>query len=116
MTRMEGEHTLLRVFVGETDKFNGQPLYQAIVRMLRKEGIAGATVLKGVMGYGANSVLHTANLLRLSQAMPMVVEVGDSRENIDRILPRLDGMIHQGLVTMERVAVIRYGTREESGE
>jgi len=113
MTRMEGEHTLLRVFVGETDRYDGQPLYQAIVRMLRKEEIAGATVLKGVMGYGANSVLHTANLLRLSQAMPMVVEVVDSRDNIDRILPKLDAMIGQGLVTMERVAVMRYAPKDK---
>ncbi len=108
MKRLEGEHTLLRIFIGETDRYHGQPLYRAIVQRLRKERIAGVTVLKGVMGYGANSVLHSANLLRLSESMPMVIEVVDSRDHIDRVLPALDEMIGEGLVTLERVAVLRY--------
>jgi hypothetical protein len=111
MPRLEGEHTLLRVFTGENNSYKGQPLYRAIVEMLRKEGLAGATVLRGICGFGATSVLHTSNLLRLSQDLPLVIEVVDSRENIDRILPILDEMIGEGLVTMERVGVVRYGPK-----
>jgi PII-like signaling protein len=112
--RLEGEHTLLRIFVGEADRYDAQPLYRAIVQRLRKERIAGVTVLKGVMGYGANSVLHSANLLRLSESLPMVIEVVDSRDNIDRVLPMLDEMIKEGLVTLERVAVLRYEPKDRA--
>ncbi len=111
MQRMEGEHTLLRAYVGEDNTYKGQPLYRAVVEMLRKEGIAGATVLRGICGFGATSVLHTSNLLRLSQDLPLVIEVVDNRENIDRILPLLDEMIGEGLVTMERVGVVRYAPK-----
>lgn len=116
MRRLEGEHTLVRVFVGESDRWHGQPLYSAIVQRLRKEGIAGVTVLRGVMGYGANSMLHTASLLRLSGDLPMVIEVVDSREHIDRVLPILDEMIDEGLVTLERVAVLRYEPKGKTEE
>jgi len=114
--RLEGEHTLLRIFIGESDRYHGQPLYRAIVQRLRKERIAGATVLKGVMGYGGNSMLHTANLLRLSGDLPMVIEVVDSREHIDRVLPMLDEMIGEGLVTLERVAVLRYEPKGKAAD
>ncbi|MBN2081557.1 DUF190 domain-containing protein [bacterium] len=116
MDRLEGEHTLLRIFIGESDRWHGQPLYRAIVEMLRKEKIAGCTVLRGVMGYGANSILHTANLLRLSESLPVVIEVVDSRERIDAVLPKLDEMIGEGLVTMERVAVLRYAPKTRQGQ
>ena len=115
MQRLEGEHTRLRVYIGEDDQCGGKPLYRAIVTMLRKEGLAGATVLRGLMGYGANSVLHTANLLRLSQDLPVVIEIVDSRENVDRILPKLDEMISEGMVTLERVGVLRYAPRKHKG-
>ena len=116
MARLEGEHTRVRIFIGEDDRCGAEPLYSAIVHMLRREGIAGATVLRGVMGFGANSVLKTANILRLSQDLPLVVEVVDTRENIDRVLPKLDEMISEGLVTLERVGVFRYAPKGHDGE
>lgn len=114
MQRLEGEHTLLRIFIGESNTYKGQPLYRVVVEMLRKEGIAGATVLRGICGFGATSVLHTSNLLRLSQDLPLVVEVVDNRENIDRILPLLDEMISEGMVTLERVGVVRYAPKDNT--
>ncbi len=108
MRVMEGEQLLMRVFVGEADKFEGRPLFQALVEMLRREKIAGATVLRGVVGFGAKSHLHTTHLLRLSQDLPMVIEVVDSEANIDRIMPQVDRMVRDGLVTMEPVRVVRY--------
>jgi len=108
MERLEGEHTRVRIYIGEHDRSGRDLLYEEIVRMLRREGIAGATVLRGVMGFGANSILKTASILRLSSDLPIVIEVVDSRENIDRILPELNGMITEGMVTMERVCVLRY--------
>jgi len=106
--RLEGHGTLLRVFVGESDQWHGKPLYQAIVRRLREEGIAGATVIRAIEGYGAKSHLHTARILRLSEDLPLVVEVVDTEENIRRVLPMLDEMVADGLVTLERVEVITY--------
>lgn len=111
MERLEGEHTRLRIYIGDNDAWKGQPLYRAIVEALRRERIMGATVLRGVMGYGAKSVLHTSNLLRLSADLPLIIEVVDTHDNINRVLPLLDGMIREGLVTMERVAVLRYEPR-----
>ena len=115
MERLEGEHTRLRVYIGEHDRHGRDPLYDAIVRMLRREGIAGATVVRGVMGFGANSILKTANILRLSDDLPLVIEVVDTRENIDRVLPKLDEMIDEGMVTMERVSVVRYAPKSYGG-
>ena len=106
--RLEGTGTLLRVFVGESDTWHGRPLYQAIVRRLREEGIAGATVIRAIEGYGAKSHLHTARILRLSEDLPLVVEVVDTEEHIRRVLPMLDEMVSDGLVTLEHVEVITY--------
>ena len=112
MKRLDGEHTRIRLYIGESDRYGNQPMYRAIVQMLRSEGIAGATVVRGVMGFGANSVLKTANLLRLSEDLPMIIEVVDSRENIDRVLPKLDSMMEEGMITLERVCVIRYEPKD----
>lgn len=99
---------LLRVFVGESDRHNHRPLYEAIVLKAREAGLAGATVVRGVMGFGKHSILHTAKILRLSEDLPMVVEIADSLERIEQFLPLLDEMISDGLVTLEKVRVIQY--------
>ncbi len=99
---------LLRIFVGESDRHGHRPLYEAIVLKARETGLAGATVLRGVMGFGKHSVLHTAKILRLSEDLPMVIEIADSLEHIEHFLPTLDEMISDGLVTLERVRVIQY--------
>jgi PII-like signaling protein len=99
---------LLRIFVGESDRHGHRPLYEAIVLKAREAGLAGATVVRGVMGFGKHSVLHTAKILRLSQDLPMLVEIADSLERIELFLPLLDEMISDGLVTLERVRVIHY--------
>jgi uncharacterized protein len=106
--RFEGERTLMRVHIGESDRWQGKPLYQAIVELLRRENFSGVTVLRGVGGYGSSSVYHTEKILRLSQDLPIVVEVVESNERIEAILPRLDEMIGGGLVTLEKVRVILY--------
>lgn len=102
------EGYLLRIFLGESDSLDHRPLYEAIVLKAREEGLAGATVLRGVMGFGKNSVLHTAKILRLSEDLPMVIEIVDSKERIDRFLPVLDQIMSDGLVTIERVRVLDY--------
>jgi PII-like signaling protein len=99
---------LLRVFIGESDKHGYHALYEAIVLKAREAGLAGATVLRGVMGFGKHSVLHTAKILRLSEDLPMVIEIVDSLEKIERFLPVLDEIISDGLVTLEKVRVIQY--------
>lgn len=99
---------LLRIFVGESDRHGHHPLYQAVVLKARETGLAGATVVRGVMGFGKNSVLHTAKILRLSEDLPMVIEIADSLEHIEHFLPVLDEMMTDGLVTLERVQVIQY--------
>lgn len=114
--RSGGEKVLMRIFVGESDRHGHRPLYEALVELLRKEGLAGATVLRGVSGFGAHSVYHTAKLLRLSTDLPMVVEVVDSQEKIDAVMPRIDEMMDGGLITLEKVTVIRYSHhRDKSG-
>jgi PII-like signaling protein len=102
------EGYLLRVFVGESDKHGHVPLYEAIVSKAREAGLAGATVLRGVMGFGRHSVMHTAKILRLSEDLPMIVEIVDSLERIEAFLPILDTMVLEGLVTLEQVRVIHY--------
>jgi len=102
------EGYLLRVFVGESDKVGHRPLYEEIVLKAREAGLAGATVLRGVMGFGKNSILHTAKILRLSEDLPMVVEIVDSLEKVEAFVPALDEMIKDGLVTIEKVRVIQY--------
>jgi PII-like signaling protein len=99
---------LLRIFVGESDRHGHHPLYEAIVLKAREAGLAGATVLRGVMGFGKNSILHTAKILRLSEDLPMVVEIVDSREKVEKFLPLLDEMISDGLVTIEKVTTMQY--------
>ena len=104
------ESVLLRIFIGENDKHEHRPLYEAIVLKAREMHLAGATVLRGPMGFGRSSRLHTAKILRLSEDLPFVIELVDTAENIDRFLPELDAMMGSGLVTMENVRVLRYGT------
>jgi len=106
--RFAGEGKLLRVFIGESDLHGGKPLYQALVERVRAEGLAGATVLRGIEGFGASSHLHTSRILRLSEDLPIVVEIVDTTENIDRILPVVDEMVGDGMVTVERVEVLTY--------
>jgi uncharacterized protein len=106
--RMEGEGQLLRVFIGESDRWEGKPLYEAIVELVRREGLAGATVLRGIEGFGADSRLHTARILRLSEDLPVVIEIVDTEENVQRVLPMLDEMVGEGMLTVEGVHVIAY--------
>ena len=103
---------LLRIFIGESDRWHGKPLYEAIVLKARELHLAGATVLRGPMGFGANSRLHTARVLRLSEDLPMVIEIVDSEEKINALLPHIEGMVDEGLVTLENVRVIRYRERD----
>ena len=103
---------LLRVFLGESDQWHGKPLYEAIVMKARELHLAGATVLRGPMGFGAKSRLHTAKILCLSEDLPMVIEIVDSKEKIDELLPHIDEMVQEGLVTLERVQVIKYRANE----
>jgi PII-like signaling protein len=103
-----GEKVLMRIFVGESDRHGHRPLYEALVELFKKEGLAGATVLRGVSSFGAHSVFHTAKILRLSTDLPMVIEVVDAQEKIDAVLPRVEEMMDGGLITMENVRVIRY--------
>jgi len=99
---------LVRVFVGEADKWHGRPLYEAIVEEARRHGLAGATAWKGFMGFGAHSRLHTAKILRLSEDLPVVIEIVDTAEKIEAFLPTLEEMVQEGLVTLERADVILY--------
>jgi PII-like signaling protein len=102
------EGTLLRVFVGESDRWEGRPLHEAIVARARAAGLAGATAWKGFMGFGAHSRVHHTSVLRLSEDLPVIVEIVDAAEKIQAFLPELDAMVHEGLVTLERAEVILY--------
>ena len=106
--RLPEEAELLRIFIGESDHHHGRPLYEAIVLEARKRGMAGATVLRGVMGFGADSRMHTAKILRLSEDLPIIVEIVDKPERIAEFLPELDQMIQEGLITLEKARVIAY--------
>jgi len=106
--RFKGERTLMRIFIGESDKYQGKPLYQALVEKFRSKGLAGATVLRGVSGFGASSTLHTDKVLRLSLDLPIVIEIVETEEAIQAILPDIDEMIGGGLITLERARVIMY--------
>lgn len=99
---------LLRIFVGESDRWEGKPLYESIVLKARELHMAGATVLRGPMGFGAHSRMHTAKILRLSEDLPIVIEIVDAKEKIDELLPHIEQMVEEGLVTLERVRVIKY--------
>lgn len=105
---VENQHTLLRVFIGADDRFDGKPLFAAIVETLRRNDLAGATVLKGIEGFGKSSRLHTSSVLRLSEDLPLVVECVDRAERIAAVLPELDRMVGDGLITTERVTVHAY--------
>jgi len=106
--KLTGEAQLLRIFIGESDKHGGRPLYEAIVLKARELHLAGATVLRGPMGFGAHSRLHTTKVLRLSEDLPIVIEIVDAPEKIATLLPHIDQMVTEGLVTIERVQVIQY--------
>lgn len=108
MTRLEGEQTLMRIFVGESDRWERRPLYEALVELFRRRGFSGATVLKGAMGFGARSVTHTERILRLSADLPVVIEIVENPEKIEEILPLLDTMLKGGMITLEKARVIRY--------
>ena len=105
---LPSEAELLRIFIGESDKWHGKPLYEAIVHLARERGLAGATVLRGVMGFGADSRMHTAKILRLSEDLPIVIEIVDRPERIESFVQEIDGMIEEGMVTIETVRVIAY--------
>jgi uncharacterized protein len=111
--KFEGEGKLLRIFIGESDRFEGKPLYQALVEKARSEGLAGATVLRGMEGFGASSHLHTSRILRLSEDLPVIVEIVDTAETIDRVVPLFDEMVGHGMMTLEKVNVITYRATEE---
>lgn len=114
MTKFIGEKVLMRIFLGESDKIGHRPVYEALVELFRKEGFAGATVLRGVAGFGARSVYHTDKLLRLSSDLPIVVEVVDTKENLDAIMPKIDEMmVGGGMITIEKATVIRYSNKYE---
>lgn len=114
MKTVQKQQILMRIFIGEHNKHGHKPLYQAIVEMLQAEKIAGATVLRGIAGFGAKSHLHSSHLLALSPNLPMIIECVDTKENIDRIMPIIDGMVDDGLVTLENVDVIRYSPQENN--
>src|SRR6266581_5204746 len=108
MEKFVGETVLMRIFIGESDRCGHRPLYEALIELFRSAGLAGATVLRGVAGFGAHSVYHTDKLLRLSMDLPIVVEVVDSQERIDGVMPKIDEMMSGGMITLEKATVIRY--------
>jgi hypothetical protein len=110
------EGKLLRVFIGESDRAGHRPAYQAIVELARRKGLAGATVLRGLAGFGHSSRIHTASILRLSEDLPIVIEIVDSAERIEAFLPELEPLVGGGLVTLERVEVLTYRAQERPAE
>ena len=108
MRKIEGEQVLMRIFIGERDQWKHRPLYGALLELFRSKGLAGATVLRGVAGFGPSSIMHMASILKLSADLPLVIEVVDSQEHLDAVLPEVDRMMGGGLITMEMVRVLRY--------
>jgi hypothetical protein len=106
--KIEGEGQLLRIFVGESDRHEGKPLHEAIVLLARERGLAGATVLRGITGFGAASRIHTTKILRLSEDLPIVIEIADRPDRIASILPEIDRMVGEGLMTLEKVHIVKY--------
>ncbi|HET7520123.1 MAG TPA: DUF190 domain-containing protein [Candidatus Limnocylindria bacterium] len=106
--KLEGTGLLVRIYVGESDRWDGQPLYEAIVQHLRRRGLAGATVLRGIEGFGANQHLHSTRILSLSEDLPILIEAVDTEEKVRAVLPELDEMLQDGLMTLEKVEVIAY--------
>jgi len=109
-----GEQVLLRIFIGESDRHAHIPLYEALVELFRTEGFAGATVLRGVAGFGAKHMYHTDRLLRLSSDLPIVLEVVDSKDRFDAVLPKVEAMMDGGMITMEKVSVWRYAPKQDA--
>lgn len=116
MHGFKGERVLMRIHIGERDKFNGRPLYQEIVELLRRRKYAGATAFRGIMSFGANSKLHTDRFLELSVDLPIVIECVETEERIKAVLPELDNMIAGGLITLERARVIMYRPHDPQDE
>ena len=116
MRTIEGDQLLVRIFIGESDQWHHRPLYAALLERLRREGFAGATVTRAVAGFGAHSVIHTAQILRLSEDLPMIVEVVDTAEHVERLKPILAEMVSEGLVTIEPVHVLRYAPGQADRE
>jgi len=106
--KIPADGKLLRIFIGEADKINGKPLYEETVLLAKKNGLAGATAIKGFMGFGCKSHMHTSNILRLSEDLPVVVEIVDSEEKITQFIPLIDTMVKEGLITLEKANVIMY--------
>ena len=106
--KLPEEGMLLRIFIGESDSYKGKPLYEQIVLKAREMNLAGATVTRGVMGFGADSRMHTAKILRLSDDLPIVIELVDTEENLNKLIPFLDETVEEGLITLEKVRVIKY--------
>jgi PII-like signaling protein len=114
MRSLDGDGVLVRIFIGESDHWHHRPLAMALVERLRKEGFSGATVFRGTAGFGAHSVLHSSQILRLSQDLPVLIEVVDSSERVEKLLPILDEMVAEGLVTVEKVRVVKYSAGKEA--
>lgn len=114
--RLEGTGLLVRIYIGEADTWEGRPLYEAIVHLLRSRGIAGATVLRGIEGYGRSARLHTSRILRLSEDLPVLVEVVDREDRLREVLPELDAMVRDGLITLEKVEIIVYRSSNEPAD
>lgn len=108
MRKINGEQMLMRIFIGESDKWERRPLWGALLELFRVKGLAGATVLRGVAGFGAASIIHAAGILKLSADLPLIIEVVDSEEHLNQILPEVDRMMGGGLITLEKVRVVRY--------
>lgn len=106
--KLPSEAELLRIFIGEADKFEGKPLFEVIANLAHRKGMAGATVIRGLMGFGAHSRIHTAKILRLAEDLPIIIEIVDEPQKIEALLPELDKMIKEGLVTLEKINVIAY--------
>lgn len=111
MKVLEGEQIAMRIFISESDLHNGKPLHHEIMKLLKDEKMAGATTHRGISGFGAKSHLHTAHLLTLSQDLPIIIEAVDTQQNIDRIIPKIDEIVTEGLITLEKVKVVRYAPK-----
>jgi PII-like signaling protein len=115
MRTLDGDGVLVRIFIGESDQWHHRPLATALIERLRRAGFSGATVFRGIAGFGAHSIVHTTQILRLSQDLPVLIEVVDTSERIEKLLPILDEMVSEGLVTMEKVRVLKYSHRKDAG-
>lgn len=111
--KVQSEAILVRIHIGEADRYKGKPLYKEILEILRKRGIAGATVLRGIAGYGKSTILHTASILDISADLPIVIEIVDKEDKIKEVLPYIDPLIENGLITMEKVRIIKYVASEK---